>query len=342
MPKIAFVTGAAGQLGSALIEKLLSENYHIHAFILPHHDDTLLKSYEGKGVEKIIKADITNPNSLTNQIPEGAIVFHCYSLSPGANQTEEVYQQSNVQGTKNVLNAATLAKATKFIYTSSCSVIGPKATSTHPITETDNADPNEPYGRSKRDAELEIQKWHKETNIPTAICRIFPLYGPRAHINSTPVRLMKLLQKKRFYMIGDGNNTYEFCFSRNAADGVALAAEKITAGLQIYNTSEPIRRTYNEVIFEIAKHINPNVKIVRIPPLAAKMIGYGGEAAFKLFRKRTITRLRTVQGLLGGWTSDCTKEVTELGYTQQYTLEQGVQELVTWAKEKGLLDKIEK
>ncbi len=342
MQKTAFVTGAAGQLGSALIEKLLSEGYQITAFILPHHDDTLLKSYEGKGVEKIIKADITNPVSLLNQIPQGAIVFHCYSLSPGANQTEEIYQQSNVQGTKNVLEAAKKANASKFIYTSSCSVIGPKATPTHSISETDVADPNEPYGRSKHDAETEINKWHQETKIPTAICRIFPLYGPRAHINSTPVRLMKLIQKKRFYMIGDGNNTYEFCFSRNAADGVALAAQKITNGIQTYNTSEPIRRSYNEVIFEIAKHVNPQVKIVRIPPTLAKIIGHGGEFAFKVFRKRTITRLRTVEGLLGGWTSNCTKEVTELGYTQKYTLEQGVEELVSWAKNKGLLDTIEK
>ncbi len=337
--KIAFVTGAAGQLGSALVEKLCSEGYSVHAYILSDHDDSLLVSLQGKGVVKIIKGDICNADSLLGIIPDRAIVFHCYSLSPGANAREEVYQAVNAGGTRNVLAEARRACVSQFVYASSCSVIGPKATQGHAISEGDNCDPNEPYGRSKLGAELEVRKFFDETKISTVICRIFPLYGPRAHKNSTPVRLLHLMSQKKFYMVGDGQNAYEFCFSRNAADGMVLASQKLfnDGGFEIVNTSEPIRRTYNEVIFEIAKQVNPSVQIVRIPVQLAKMIGYGGEMAFKLFRKRTITRLRTVQGLLGGWTSDCSK-VVMLGYSQKYSLEEGVAEVVMWARKNGHLD----
>ena len=336
MNKVAFVTGAAGQLGSALVEKLCSSGYEVHAFILPDHDDSLLVSLQNdkKGVVRIIKGDITDSSMLAGVIPLGCVVFHCYSLSPGANEREETYQRVNVSGTSVVLAEARRAQVSKFVYASSCSVIGPKARPGHAILETDPPIPDEPYGRSKLGAEVEVRTFFEETGICTIICRIFPLYGPRAHTNSTPVRLLALMQKKRFFMIGDGCNTYEFCFSRNAADGMVLVSSKVNAGFEIVNTSEPIRRTYNEVVFELAKQVNPMVKIVRIPVPLATFIGYGGEMAFKVFHKRTITRLRTVQGLIGGWTSDCSKEVS-LGYSQQYSLEEGVHELVEWGKKMG-------
>lgn len=336
MSKIAFVTGAAGQLGSALVEKLDKEGYEIIAFIKEHHDDSLLRTLPR--VTKVVRGDLKNHESLLGHIPEGAIVFHCYSLSPRANATQEVYTAENKVGTQNLLRAAKEAKVVQFVYMSSCSVIGPKATPTHAIAESDPPSPNEPYGRSKYAAELEIRKFYDETLIPTLILRIFPLYGPRAHRNSTPVRLCKLLSQERFFMVGDGNNHYEFCFSRNAAEGIVLASQKIRSGIEIMNISEPVRRTYNEVINELAKQVNPHVKIVRIPKIPALMIGVGGEIAFKIFRKRTITRLRTVQGLLGGWKSDCSKEVSMLGYTQRYQLEDGCAELVEWVKKSKVLE----
>src|SRR3989338_8648781 len=100
MSKIAFVTGAAGQLGSALVEKLDQEGYEIIAFIKEHHDDSLLRTL--LNVKKIVRGDLKSPESLLGQIPQGAIVFHCYSLSPGANATEDVYTAENKVGTQNL------------------------------------------------------------------------------------------------------------------------------------------------------------------------------------------------------------------------------------------------
>ncbi len=332
----AFVTGAAGQLGSALAERLMRDGYEITALIKEHHDDSFLRKI---GVRRIIRGDLKKPETFSDAVPEGCIIFHCYSLSPGANAAQEVYNQENVFASQNILRVAKEKNARQFIYASSVSVVGPKATASHWITENDPPHPNEPYGKSKHAVEKELMRFHDETDIPTLILRIFPMYGPRAHRNSTPVRLCKLLSKKRFFIVGDGSNVYEFCYSKNAADGIALAAQKIRSGLEIFNISEPVKRTYLEIINELAQRVNPKVKIVRVPKLAALAIGCAGELAYKVTHKRTITRLRTVQGLLGGWTADCSKEVRVLGYTQRYTLEQGVEEFVQWVKESGILEK---
>ena len=328
------ITGAAGQLGSALVERLSREKYTIICLIKEHHRTDYL---EKLNVQKIIPCDLKDPKTYAKHIPENAIIFHCYSLSPGANATLQKYMQENALATKILLDVAKQKKVQQVIYMSSCSVIGPKATPGHSISEDDPVAPNEPYGKSKLEAEKEVQTFHQETKIPSLILRIFPLYGPYAHLNSTPIRICKLLQKKRFFMVGNGNNYYEFCYTKNAAEGIYLAFQKLKMGIHVLNISEPIKRTYNEVIHEIAKYVNPNVKIVRIPVPLALLIGYGGEMAFKLFHKRTITRLRTVQGLIGGWTSDCTKQVQLLDYKQPYTLEQGVAEFIQWAKEEKLV-----
>lgn len=333
-----FVTGATGQLGSALVERLLEEKkYEIICFIhlLDNQDVSILTNL---GIKKIIKGDLTKPETYEQHVPQGGIIFHCYSLSPGANADPKVYEHHNLAASQRLLEVAEKKKVRQLVYMSSCSVIGPKATKTHFINEQDPVGPDEPYGRSKLAVEKEVKVFYDRTGIPSLLLRIFPIYGPNTHPNSSPVRFCKLLQKERFFILGDGSNYFEFGYTRNVADGIVAATQKVNTGFEIFNVSEPEKKTYKEIIAELAKHINPNIKITYIPVPLAYFTGYLGNVLSALLRKRFIFRMRSVRGLLGGWNADCSKLVQRTGYKQRYTLEEGLAELVDHVRKNNLLE----
>ena len=331
-----FITGAAALLGSHIVERLVAQGFEVTALVKDHHDTSFLESIGGV---KIVKGELKKPSTFSNHIPKNSIVIHNYSLSPGANATKEVYYKENVLGTANLLNSSKSNNIKQFVYISSCSVVGPRAKKRKFISESSEERPDTNYGWSKLAAEKAVKLFYKRTKIPCLILRVFPIYGPRAHINSTPIRLYKMLRKKRFVIVGKGKNLYEFNYAGNTADSILLASQKKKKGIHTFNVSEPSKRTYKEVLMEIAQYANPQVKYIHFPKLLAYPIAIVGELVAVSLRKRFILRLRTLKGLIGAWNSDCTKIEKELGYKQKYSLEQGVSSMVKWINDNKIIEK---
>ena len=328
------VTGAAGLLGSHLVELLMLNGYEVIGVVKKYHDS----SYLNKLGVKVVKADLNNPKTYVGAIPVGAIIIHNYALSPGANASRDTYIKENVKATLELLKEAKRKKVKQFIYMSSCSVVGPRANRWKYISERDPPQPDTDYGESKLRCERLVRAFHSKTNIPCLVLRVFPIYGPRCHLNATPIRLYKMLKKKRFIIVGSGGNDYEFCYAANAADGILLAMQKRKTGIHTFNVSETEKRTFKEVVREIAKYSNPQVKYVWMPRIVAYPIAFAGEAMARMFRVRHIIRWRTLTGLLGAWNSDCSK-LKSLGYKQRYSLEQGVANMSKWINGSGALEK---
>ncbi len=261
------VTGAAGFIGSNLVDELVSQGHKVIAVdnFIAGSKKNLRKSIKKINFKKI---DITDLNKLKNSDLNKDIdwVFHLAGLADivPSIQNPIDYIDTNVTGTLNVLELFRKKKIKKFIYAASASCYGvPKK---FPTTENDQIDPQHPYALSKYLGEELVMHWGKVYGMPNISLRFFNVYGPRSRTTGAygaalGVFLAQKLNKKPLTIVGSGNQTRDFIFIKDLVDAIIKAAKsKVTNS--IFNLASGKEQKVND----LAKLISEKrVKIPRRP-----------------------------------------------------------------------------
>jgi hopanoid-associated sugar epimerase len=116
----AFVTGGGGFIGGAVIRRLLAEGYDVRTLIRPGEATPLL---EGLPVERVT-GDLADLDALRRGVDGCDLVFHLAALYSFWGHPWEEFYRSNVEGTRNALQAAWDAGASRIVYTSSIATLG--------------------------------------------------------------------------------------------------------------------------------------------------------------------------------------------------------------------------
>ena len=214
------VTGATGHIGNVLLRKLLERGEKVRALILPGESR---ESISGLKVEAF-EGDILNMDSVFESMQGIKGIFHLagvISIMPGPNP---FVRKVNVEGTKNILRAAS-EKKIKLIYTSSIHAIQRVDASAGMIDESVPYDMNNPYGaydRSKAEATLEVLNAARSgleavVACPTGVIGPYDFRGSMmgAVIHGAAVA------KPTLYVDG----AYDFVDVRDVANGLIAAAE---------------------------------------------------------------------------------------------------------------------
>jgi nucleoside-diphosphate-sugar epimerase len=171
---ITLVTGAAGFMGSHLVEFLARKGVRVRATARPRKD---ISFFERLGVE-YVAADITKPETIP-RLFEGGVdrVFHLGAICNFSTPYESLYP-TNVKGVEQITGLALKNGVKRYIHIGSTSVYGYYRGT--PFKEDNPRDPQDSYGRSKRDGEDVV--WHciKE-GLPAIITRPCAVYGPRCN-----------------------------------------------------------------------------------------------------------------------------------------------------------------
>lgn len=169
---ITLVTGAAGFMGSHLVEHLVRLGVRVRASARERKDTSF---FDNLGVE-FIGADLTKPETIP-RLFEGGVdrVFHLGAICNFSTPYERLYP-TNVLGVDHMTRLGLEAKVKRYIHVSSTSVYGPYKGA--PYTEENDRSPQEAYGTSKRDGENIVWKRINE-GLPALICRPCTVYGPR-------------------------------------------------------------------------------------------------------------------------------------------------------------------
>ncbi len=212
------VTGATGHIGNVLIRKLLDQGEKVRALVWRDEDTTPLKGLE---VEQVT-GDVLDPASLEPAMDGVETVYHLagiISIMPGRNP---FVWKVNVEGTRNVLEAARCADIRRLVYTSSIHAIS-RAPYGVAMDESLGFDQNNPYGdydRSKAAASLEVQKAAFAGLDAVIVCPT-GVIGPYDFRGSEMGEVIRSASEARtmFYVEG----AYDFVDVRDVVDGLISA-----------------------------------------------------------------------------------------------------------------------
>ena len=235
------VTGAAGFIGSHLVDLLLSKNIKVIGI---DNFKVGRKSNIEHNLKNInfsfFECDICDFNSLENYVKKMDGIIHLAALAdivPSINNPE-AYFNTNVNGTFNLLTLARKYHVPRFIYAASSSCYGiPKK---FPTNENSSITPMYPYALTKRLGEELVMHWLKLYKMTGISLRLFNVYGPRARTSGTygavfGVFLAQKIAKKPFTVVGDGTQTRDFTYVSDVANAFynALISDKTNLILNV-------------------------------------------------------------------------------------------------------------
>ena len=262
------VTGGAGFIGSNFILYLL-EKYQKDVRVLNLDALTYAGNLENlKSVEQLdnyefLKVDITDKEAVLKVFEQydidRVIHFAAESHVDRSIRNPEVFVNTNVLGTLNLLNAAKLAWETpegyqpgkKYVQVSTDEVYGSLEGDEGYFYETTPLDPHSPYSASKASADFIVKSYIDTFRFPANITRCSNNYGPYQFPEKLiPLMINNALSGKKLPVYGTGKNVRDWLYVMDHAKAIDLVAEKGRTG-EVYNVGGHNEKRNIEIVTTI-------------------------------------------------------------------------------------------
>ncbi len=168
------VTGGAGYIGSILVARLIENGYKVN--VIDDLSTGHLKNVDPKA--KVFFGSILNDEILNFAMQDCEIIFHFAAKSIVSESVEkpDLYMETNLMGTKNILKLMKKNKISKILIASTAAVYD--GNTGIPLEETSPTAPDNPYGQSKLQADTELDNFCKLEKIAGITFRFFNVSGP--------------------------------------------------------------------------------------------------------------------------------------------------------------------
>jgi UDP-glucuronate 4-epimerase len=226
------VTGMAGFIGSHLGEVLVREGWSVRgvdAFTdtyAPRQKRDNVATLSRSSLVELVTGDLARDD--LRELLDGVDAVVHLAGEPGVpaswGTAFPTYVERNVIATQRLLEAATVAGVSRFVYASSSSVYGPED---RPFVESAVPRPLSPYGASKLAGEVLVGAYGQQRGLSTVSLRYFSVFGPRQRPDMAAHRFIEaLLDARPLVVYGDGRQARDFTY---VADIVAATAAALTA-----------------------------------------------------------------------------------------------------------------
>ncbi|HCC23190.1 TPA: hypothetical protein DF272_03360 [Candidatus Falkowbacteria bacterium] len=291
------VTGGSGFMGSRLVKKLVADGHQVKAMVIAN--DPLLKNLEGVNCQTVI-GDITNPESLKPLMQGVKTVFHLAAVMVSNNK--DLFRKINLDGTKNVVDAAVEAGVEHFVYIS--------AAAANYATRTT-------YGDTKIEAEKFMVKTN-QTNF--TIIRPTLLYGPDG--GQEFVLYFKALNKFPLIapVVGLGQSRKRLVWVEDIITGLSQLVNKPIAYGKLYNFSGGSDYSMWETTKKVLAWLNINKPMIPIPVFLCYFFAW----ILSLTSKKPLLKRDTILGVTMDANFSFDDAKRDIGYSP-VTLEEGLQ-----------------
>jgi NAD dependent epimerase/dehydratase len=307
----ALVTGAAGFIGSHLVERLVAAGTAVRAFVRynSRNDYGWLESLSSAVLDdvEIFRGDLANPDAVAGAIVDCDTIFHLGALIPipYSYRHPREFVTANVGGTLNVLEAARNADVRRLVHVSSSEVYGTPLTV--PITEGHPLQAQSPYAATKVAADQLALSYRRSFGTPVVIARPFNTFGPRQSARAViPTIVTQALARDRVEL-GATSPTRDFLFVEDTVAGIALCSEVAGIEGEVMNLGTGVEIPIGELAERILELVGRDLPIVSAPD-----------------------RLRPPSSELARLACDSSKAHALLGWRHRVGLDEGLRRTVEW------------
>ena len=322
-PRTWLVTGAAGFIGSNLVEALLRLGQKVVGLdnFLTGHQKNLdqvrgLVSRDEWARFQFLQADIRDVEACRKACAGVDYVLHQAALGsvPRSIENPLLTHEINVTGFLNVLNSAREAGVSRFVYASSSSVYGDHPGS--PKVEHAIGKPLSPYAAGKRSNEDYAQAFARCYGMQCTGLRYFNVFGRRqdaegAYSAVIPRWVSSMIRGEPVYINGDGETSRDFCYIENVVQANILAATASRPGLvdEVYNIAVGDTTSLNELFEALRSGLAPRYPhVASLQPIYREM--RAGDVRHSL--------------------ADISRARQDLGYMPTHPFAKGLREALDW------------
>jgi len=243
------VTGAAGFIGSHLVDELLDRGYQVVAL------DDLSGGFRSNVDERatFVEGSILDVALIDRLFDEHRFryVFHlaAYAAEGLSHFIRRFNYQNNLIGSVNLINASVRHEVRCFVFTSSIAVYGHAPP---PVTEEMVAVPADPYGVAKLAVEQDLRVARDLFGMRYVVFRPHNVYGERQNIgdpyrNVVGIFMNRILRGEPLPIFGDGRQTRAFSYVSDVAPVIAASIERPAAWDQVFNIGADRPVSVNEL-----------------------------------------------------------------------------------------------
>ena len=307
------VTGGAGFIGSNFVHYMLDkypEDKIINLDLLTyagniHNLDDVIDHPN----HTFVKGNINN-TELVSYLVEKHEITHIINFAAESHVDRsivnpQIFIETNVLGTTNLLNIAKEYDITKFVQVSTDEIYG-SLEDTGYFTEETPLDPNSPYSASKASADLIALSYYETFGMDISITSCSNNYGPYQFPEKLiPLMITNAMNNKELPIYGDGLNVRDWLHVKDHCQAIDLVLRKGRAG-EVYNIGGHNERTNNQIVHLIVDYLNAPKELIKY---VEDRLGHDRRYAI-----------------------DPTKIENELGWKPEYTFDTGIVETIEWYK----------
>jgi nucleoside-diphosphate-sugar epimerase len=307
--KLILVTGANGFVGQALCAALVKQGFSVRAAV---RDSAKFKI---AGCEIVILPSMEEDIDWTNTLVDVDTIIHLaarvHVMQDNASNPLHEFRKVNLYATEHLAKSAAAKNVKRLVYVSSIKVNGEETVEGCKFTEQSRPAPQDPYGISKYEAELSLNKIASESALEVVIVRPPLVYGPGVKGNFA--QMVSMIKKGIPLPFLAVNNLRSLIYIDNFVSALILCAVHADATGKTFLVSDGDDVSTADLIKRLGVSLGRPARLFALPLSILKAVGF-------LFGKSS-----QIERLIGSLQIDSTKIREELGWKPQVTVYKGLE-----------------
>lgn len=319
------ITGGLGFLGGHLSARFSAAGEAVRILARPER-----RAETQESPHEIVWGDIRDAESVERAVRGAKVVVHTVSnFRKGGSDEQEAYAV-NVEGTRNVLAACRKAGVEQLIH---CSTIGVHGSVLEiPADEETPFNPLDLYQETKLLAEQEVWKAYRETGLPVTVIRPISMFGPG---DQRMLKLFRMIQKRRFVMVGDGEALFQPAYIDDVVEGFRLVLRNPKAIGEAFIVGGEEYVPLKSLVAMIAEELDVPAPRLRLPLGPVLLAADLCERIFVPFKREPPLHRRRVSFFQNNRAFTVRKAKEVLGFRPSKSLREGLRSTIGWYRQQG-------